>query len=41
LSAYYLLPISSLCRRIAIVFYRRTAILYQRTVANNMKGWYS
>jgi len=40
LSAYYLLPISSLYRRITIVFYRRTATLY-RTVANNIKGWYS
>jgi len=33
----YLLSVSSLYRRTAIVFYRRTATLYRRTVANNIK----
>jgi len=41
LSLYYLLPISSLYRRTTIVFHRRIAILYQRTAANNIKGWHS
>jgi len=38
LSPYYLLPISSLYRCTAIVFYKRIAILYRRTAANNIKG---